>query len=493
MESRDSNSPESGEYAAALPLEISHEVASRADDLLREFAEDSGLETALIVDRSGALVAGISAEEEVTVEVISALVAGASGAMRALVSRLGETGAMESLHLGGDRLIYLREIVNRFILVGVSEANRPAGLVRNKARHIEGELAGLLHDIRPAEVPLPGSVGKGLGSVREAALRRAARDIRDSDSDSDSDAEPESAAEPAQKQESAPEAEPPTEPEVEAPLSSAARPPREPRGILEPLDFGEPEIVIEPSVPLPTEQKKVAPPDEGAVDPPFDGEKKTGKADDEEESPPFLPPSVSVFELEVETDDAENDDEPGADDAVAADPAADGIFAEAETETEVDAETEVETDAEIDAEIDAGTEADAETGFREDPPWNAPASLPNFFQMQDEEEDNADRASDGEETGEMTPPVFEFDEPAEDAPDSATESDESDEGESDESESGAPTADEAFGDFFDDPGEATEKTPDSGDEAEDFAGEIKEMINEEEEESEVRSSGPFYF
>ena len=108
MESKDSSSPESGDYPAALPLEISQVVASRADDLLREFAEDSGLETALIVDRSGAFVAGISAEAEVTVEVISALVAGASGAMRALVSQLGETGAMESLHLGGDRMIYLR-------------------------------------------------------------------------------------------------------------------------------------------------------------------------------------------------------------------------------------------------------------------------------------------------------------------------------------------------------------------------------------------------
>ena len=67
MESKDSSSPESGDYPASLPLEISQVVASRADDLLREFAEDSGLETALIVDRSGAFVAGISAEAEVTV------------------------------------------------------------------------------------------------------------------------------------------------------------------------------------------------------------------------------------------------------------------------------------------------------------------------------------------------------------------------------------------------------------------------------------------
>jgi hypothetical protein len=99
MEIRDSVPTTEADFTAALPLDISEETASRSDDLLREFAEEAGLDTALIVDRSGALVAGISAEAEVTVEVISALVAGASGAMRALVAQLGESGAMESLHL----------------------------------------------------------------------------------------------------------------------------------------------------------------------------------------------------------------------------------------------------------------------------------------------------------------------------------------------------------------------------------------------------------
>ena len=92
----------SEDVSTAIPLEIDEETAARADDILREFAEDAGLETALIVDRSGALVSGISAEENVSVEIISALVAGASGAMRALVLRLGETGAIESLHIGGN-------------------------------------------------------------------------------------------------------------------------------------------------------------------------------------------------------------------------------------------------------------------------------------------------------------------------------------------------------------------------------------------------------
>jgi predicted regulator of Ras-like GTPase activity (Roadblock/LC7/MglB family) len=176
MDSRETESPGEADYPAAVPLEIDEETATRADDLLREFAEDAGLETALIVDRSGCLVAGISAEADVTVEVISALVAGASGAMRALVSRLGETGAVESLHLGGERLVYLREIVNRFILVAVAEVSRPAGLVRQKALAIGPRLDDLLCEIRPLEAtPPPPPPARSLRAIarERAALREA--------------------------------------------------------------------------------------------------------------------------------------------------------------------------------------------------------------------------------------------------------------------------------------------------------------------------------
>lgn len=177
MDIRDSAAAGEADLTAAVPLEISEETASRADDLLREFAEDAGLDTVLVVDRSGALVAGISAEADVTVEVISALVAGATGAMRALVAQLGETGAMESLHLGGDRLIYLKETVRRFVLVAVAESSRPAGLVRQKALAIEGRLADLLRGVRSADppaLPLPTPARSLRETVRERAERRLA-------------------------------------------------------------------------------------------------------------------------------------------------------------------------------------------------------------------------------------------------------------------------------------------------------------------------------
>ena len=123
--------PEQNEvdHSPAVPLEITAELAAQVDEQLRDFAEDAELETALVVDQSGAVVSGISSEEEVTIEVISALVAGASGAMRALVSELGETGGIESFHQGENRVVYLSEIVHRFVL-DARHSIRPPSLPR---------------------------------------------------------------------------------------------------------------------------------------------------------------------------------------------------------------------------------------------------------------------------------------------------------------------------------------------------------------------------
>lgn len=294
MDSPDTPIRENSDYTPAVPLEISNDVAERADNLLRGFAEDAGLETALVVDRSGALVSGISSEPEVTIDVISALVAGASGAMRALVAQLGETGRIESVHQGGERLLYLREMVHHFILVGVSGSSLAPGIVREKANQIQGELEELLNDIKPsASIPEPVAqpVRK---SLREVARQRRAERMLQAEGEKDEEsvvAIPVPALPPPIPQmevEESPEPEvvveeedfelpplkneedkisepvavpgplppilpdlPDSEPDeiveevesVEEPLP--ALPPEEPKEVLVPLDFDEPEIVIE--------------------------------------------------------------------------------------------------------------------------------------------------------------------------------------------------------------------------------------------------------
>ena len=345
MDSREIESPAEADYTAAVPLEIDEDTAMRADDLLREFAEDAGLETALIVDRSGALVAGISGEA-VTIEVISALVAGASGAMRALVSRLGETGAVESLHLGGNRLVYLKEIVNRFILVAVAEVSRPAGIVRQKALAIDARLDDLLREVRPAEVVPPPSpparslraIARERAALREAGLAAVApvidpvasgmfdeSDIRVEERDAIQieeidleDFPDELAVEESFETLELDEGIESDDEGIELPVSPfevfdetaeeadeedfEPEPEPEPRGILEPLDFGEPEIVIESS-PLPPAPVRMTPP----IDSPFETE---GEDDGEEEEPLItLSPAAVADVFEIEEEDGDEADE----------------------------------------------------------------------------------------------------------------------------------------------------------------------------------------
>ncbi len=422
------------DFTAAVPLEIDEETAARTDDLLREFAEDAGLETVLVVDRSGALVAGISSEADVTVEIISALVAGASGAMRALVARLGETGSVESLHFGGNRLVYLKETVHRFILVAVAEAARPAGLVRQKALSIEGALASVLSEVRPAEaaspIPPPASPAKSLRDLaRERAERRAAVLSPEPDSlPPSTGAEDEEEDFPFDPEPDLEEAFAALDLRHELEEDSEALESREPREIHEPIDFGEPEIVIEPSVssslelPVdsPFEEEEGSGDDEaGAEEPPMpDGEDAVFESfEDEEELPVFVSPPP------LPTDGA-------------------GIFVEEEDE-EREAERTEESSPVL-----------------PEPPASSEPALPPFEEDEPEESD-ADGEEDvpfpSAEDGDDADPeeIFEFDEETED-----------------EETEGEAVADR-------DP--------------EDIGREIEEMIAEEDEESEIRSAGPFYF
>lgn len=567
MDSREIESPAEADYTAAVPLEIDEETATRADDLLREFAEDAGLETALIVDRSGALVAGISAEAEVTVEVISALVAGASGAMRALVSRLGETGAVESLHLGGNRLVYLKEIVNRFILVAVAEVSQPAGLVRQKALAIEPRLDELLHETKPPEVAPPApapavrslrAIARERAALREAGLAAAViaptveveEEIRTTAFDDDgihveehesvqveeivvaefpeevpveesfetledlaeeveAPVESESADSPAadviepaeevvaelgealvspfesaeedeeseeeDEDEDVIEAEAAVETQEEGielpePLESGPAPEPVPREILEPIDFGEPEIVIESSLPPVTPPTPRIP---LPVDSPFEAE------DDEEEELAITlshENEANVFEVEeeddVETDPGDFEDLQEAEPAsLLPDPPAPpaSLFEFADEDDDEDEFEDFLIEDEPGEEDDAAPASAAPAPAFPDYVARRPTSLFEMAGDEDLEDDFAPFTVDEEEEAEA---------------DAA-------------GESAAPPAifeaDDDDEDLLDDvPAHLTPVPPEPGEKTKTSSA-LEEMIAEEEEEEQIRSAGPFYF
>ena len=399
MEISESSESANADYTPAVPLEISQEVAEQADEFLRELAEDAGLDTALIVDQSGALVTGISAEENVTVEVISALVAGASGAMKTLVRELGETGEIESLHQGSERSVYLREIIGRFVLVGVADSSLPVGVIREKSNQIRGRLAELLDSVKPTdsaeEEELPESVVVPR-SLREVAMARAAeRAAREPEEDEDDplagiDDDPvaaddddvfdlgkltavdegnESSEEesPAAEEESIFEVEE-DEAEIEEEDEEEEEEEREPTEVIEPLELDEPEIVIESEEEAPAES-------------PFEIE-------EDEEEEPVVPETIvleegapveSIFELEA--DDGEEEDA-----AEAAEAADDEPEAEGDDQEDLSSIFEVDSDSDEEVEEEASVPGDEEVGDE---------ATELVFELDDDDSDEA-----GEESAE---------------------------------------------------------------------------------------------
>ena len=266
MDISESSDSANADFTPAEPLEISLEVAEQADELLRELAEDAGLDTALIIDQNGALVTGISAEENVTVDLISALVAGASGAMKTLVRELGETGEIESLHQGSERSVYLREIVGRFFLVGVAEASLPVGLTREKSNQMRGRFAELLNFAKPTDFTEKEELAESAvmpQTLREVAIARAAeRAARDPVEDEDdplvddendfSDLGKLTAAVVEDSKSSGDESSAAEEDSIfeleedEAEIEEKEEEQRDPTEVIEPLELDETEIFIEP-------------------------------------------------------------------------------------------------------------------------------------------------------------------------------------------------------------------------------------------------------
>lgn len=469
------------DFTAALPLEIDETTAIEADNLLREFAEAASLETAMVVDRSGALVSGISAEEYVTIDLISALIAGASGAMRALVSRLGETGSIESLHLGEDRLIYLKEVREGFILVGVADTRRPAALVRQSSLAIESRLSAVLEHVTPREPAQPEPEPK----VRyHNVIPRLTPEPP--------------VPEPAEEEEEVlplpidPDDFDPGPSFADLDLQSevgldVAPPEPEPSEILEPLLDEEPEIVVEPSVrsaPLP-------------VDSPFESEEieeedEDGEPDPEpawpaigeevEELPLTLSPAVTeepiVFELDEDDEDDEdeeyNEESDEEESELSGDSDDDRFLAPGDFEGLVDYEDSPE---EFNPGDTADEEAEADETFREDPEETDAREF-NPFAAQDSESLDAAKIVDlfAEENGvDDTSPTLETPRlprfiPVPVPPEPPTSFFHRDSWikEDDESEP------ESFG----------KKSPED---------EIDEQIAGDDEEQEHRSSGPFYF
>ncbi len=133
---------------------IHEEAAQRIDRILVQFLGESGAMDALLIDRSGQLLArGGSARSLDTVS-LSALAAGAFSSTAAMARLLGEPEFTVLFHQGIKENIHVAAVDDQAILLAVFDHRTTVGMVRLFAKEAAAAIGTVLAEARtrPARV-----------------------------------------------------------------------------------------------------------------------------------------------------------------------------------------------------------------------------------------------------------------------------------------------------------------------------------------------------
>lgn len=114
---------------------------------LQQFLYDSNARSALLVDRSGQLVATVGEPPQFDPTAFATLTAADFSANDQLARLIGETEFNSLFHQGEQESMYLVDIARRVILVILFDNRTTLGLVRLKVRHTVEELTRLFAEM----------------------------------------------------------------------------------------------------------------------------------------------------------------------------------------------------------------------------------------------------------------------------------------------------------------------------------------------------------
>ena len=121
--------------------------ARRIQHLLAQFLADSGARTALIVDRTGQLVATVGEAPAFDPTAFATLTAADFSANDQLARLIGESDFSVLFHQGEKESMYLADIARRVILVVLFDERSSLGLVRLRVRKASDELTRILESL----------------------------------------------------------------------------------------------------------------------------------------------------------------------------------------------------------------------------------------------------------------------------------------------------------------------------------------------------------
>jgi predicted regulator of Ras-like GTPase activity (Roadblock/LC7/MglB family) len=123
------------------------EDSRRIDGILTTFLRDSSARTALIVDRTGQLVATVGAPVTFDPTAFASLTAADFSANDQLARMLGEPEFGALFHQGERESMYLADIARRVILVVLFDNGTTLGLVKLRVRSAVQDLNGVFTDM----------------------------------------------------------------------------------------------------------------------------------------------------------------------------------------------------------------------------------------------------------------------------------------------------------------------------------------------------------
>ncbi len=123
------------------------EDARRIQGILAEFLGESSARTALIVDRTGQLVATVGEPPLFDPTAFATLTAADFSANDQLARMLGEPEFGALFHQGEKESMYLADVARRVILVVLFDNRTTLGLVKLRVRHAVAELGRVFTDM----------------------------------------------------------------------------------------------------------------------------------------------------------------------------------------------------------------------------------------------------------------------------------------------------------------------------------------------------------
>jgi predicted regulator of Ras-like GTPase activity (Roadblock/LC7/MglB family) len=114
---------------------------------LQKFLFESNARCALLVDRSGQLVATVGEKPDFDPTAFASLTAADFSANDQLAKLIGETDFNSLFHQGDKESMYLADVARRVILVVLFDTRTTLGLVRLKMKETVGELTRLFEQV----------------------------------------------------------------------------------------------------------------------------------------------------------------------------------------------------------------------------------------------------------------------------------------------------------------------------------------------------------